>query len=320
MAKLRSAGCAWRRLHLRRADRVLELLAQLAQAPLGVGIGLGLRRVGVDDQVELAREVVDHRQLLALQQQDVGAAQRVGRAALLQLLLDVAHRVVAEVAGQAAAEARQAGPQRHLEALLVGRDEVQRVAARCLDHLAVGDDLGQRLGAEAAGAQQGARRQADEAVAAEALAAHHRFQQEAVAAAVLGVGQLEIEGQRGFEVGEGLDHQRDAVVALRAEALEFEFGDHGVGSPSAGDATWSPVVIHMRGGRVGMDLGRGRTACAVQSNRLRRWRAPRPGSPAALTCLNDVMNEHGSVSLSQRHVQYKKIHSGTYYFCPEETR
>ena len=38
----------------RRTDRVLELLLEFAQAPLGVGIGLGLRWVGVNNQVELA--------------------------------------------------------------------------------------------------------------------------------------------------------------------------------------------------------------------------------------------------------------------------
>jgi hypothetical protein len=56
--------------------------------------------------------------------------------------LDVAHGVVAEVAGQSAAEARQPRPQRHLEALLVGVDEVQRVAFVRFDHLFVGDDFG----------------------------------------------------------------------------------------------------------------------------------------------------------------------------------
>ena len=93
--------------------------------------------------------------------------------------LDVAHRVVAEVAGQAAAEARQPGPQRHLEALLVAGDEVERVAVVGLDDLAVGD----HLGAKAVRAQQRARRQADEGVAPEALAADHRLEQEAVLAA-----------------------------------------------------------------------------------------------------------------------------------------
>jgi hypothetical protein len=213
--------------HLRRADRVLQLLLQLAQALLAVRVRLGLAGVGVHDQVQLARQVVDDRQLLALQQQDVGAAQGVGRAALFQLLLDVAHHVVAEVAGQAAAEPRQARTQGHLEAALVGRDEVQRVALGALDHLAVGDHLGHRVGAEAGGAQQRAGGQADEAVAAEALAAHHRFQQEAVAAVALGVGQLQVQRQGGFEVGERLRYQWDAVVALQGQTLEFEFGDHG---------------------------------------------------------------------------------------------
>jgi hypothetical protein len=99
------------------------------------------------------------------------------------------------------------------------RDEVQRVALVRLDHLPVGDDLG----LEAAGAQQRARGQADEAVPAEALAAHHRFEQEAVLAAAR---QLEVQRQRRFEVGKGLGDERDAVVALRSQALEFEFGDH----------------------------------------------------------------------------------------------
>ena len=94
------------------------------------------------------------------------------------------HRVVAEIAGQAAAKARQAGPQGHLEALLVSADEIQRVAAVALHHCAIGHHLGHGLRAKTAGAQQRARWQADEAVAAETLAAHHRFQQETVFAAI----------------------------------------------------------------------------------------------------------------------------------------
>jgi hypothetical protein len=57
---------------------------------------------------------------------------------------------------------------------------VQRVACVRLDHDAVGHDLGARGVAKAAGAQHGARRQADEAVAPEALAADDGFEQEAV--------------------------------------------------------------------------------------------------------------------------------------------
>jgi hypothetical protein len=83
-----------------------------------------------------------------------------------------------------------------------------------LDHSAVAHHLGLGGGTEAAGAQQGACGQADEAVAAETLAADDRFQQEAVCAIAAAMGELEVERQRGFEVRKGLGHQRDAVVAL----------------------------------------------------------------------------------------------------------
>jgi hypothetical protein len=80
LGKVALRGVALRGLHLGRADRILELLAQFAQALLAVAVGLGAGRVGIDDEVQLARQVVDDRQLLALQQQDVGHAQGVGRA------------------------------------------------------------------------------------------------------------------------------------------------------------------------------------------------------------------------------------------------
>jgi len=165
--------------HRRRGHAVLELVGQLGQAALGAEVGLALPRIGIDDEVEPARQVVDHRQLFALQQHDVGRVEPAGQLRFRELGFDVAHRVVAEVAGQAAAEARQARPQRHLEALLVGGDEVERVALMCLDDLAVGHDLAVKAGRP----QQRVGRQADERIASEALAAHHRFEQEAVLAA-----------------------------------------------------------------------------------------------------------------------------------------
>ena len=67
------------------------------------------------------------------------------------------------------------------------------------------------------------RRQADERIAAEALAADDRFEQERVAL----VRELQIERQRRVEIGERLEHERDAVVALRGERAELGFGDHG---------------------------------------------------------------------------------------------
>ena len=305
-----------RGLDHRRTDRILELLLEVAQAPLGIAVGLALARIGIDDQVQLARQVVDHRQFLALQQQDVRAAQRVGRAGCLQLLLDVAHGVVAEIAGQAAAKTRQAGAQRHLETLLVVGDEVERIADVGLGHDAVGDDLGLRLGAKAGGAQQGARRQADEAVAAESLAADDRLQQKAVGAGALGEGQLQVQRQGGFEIGKRLHHQRNAVVALGCQALEFKFGNHasdlsirqrrstsqwrshaGIGVPMAGRRC---------GGRSGRQT-RARYHCGPavaagpdENQSARRssqaWQGmrvtPGPGSPVAATCDADAVNEH----------------------------
>jgi hypothetical protein len=55
---------------------------------LAVEVGLGLARVGVDDQVQPARQVVDDGQLLGLQQQDVGRVDAGGFQALGQLGLD----------------------------------------------------------------------------------------------------------------------------------------------------------------------------------------------------------------------------------------
>jgi hypothetical protein len=81
-----------------------------------------------------------------------------------------------------------------------------------------------RRGRVAAGAQQRLGRQADEGVAAEALAADHRFQQEGVLAGVLALGQLQVERERGFEIGECFRDQGNTVVALRGQRFEFEFG------------------------------------------------------------------------------------------------
>jgi hypothetical protein len=154
-----------------------------------------------------------------------------------------------------------------------------------LDHLPVGHHLGARVGAEAAGAQQRARRQADEAVAAEALAAHHGFEQEAQLAAALRMGQLEVERERGFQIGEGLDDHGNAVVAVLGQALEFEFSDHSVLSKMAPGVwfalaaarrlpSFQPAPLRMRA------TGRERTATAVLSGAACRWLTPGPGSPA----------------------------------------
>ena len=56
-----------------------------------------------------------------------------GLAVCASLRLDVAHDVVAEDAGEPAAEARQSGQRRRVEALAVRLDERERIALERLD-------------------------------------------------------------------------------------------------------------------------------------------------------------------------------------------
>ena len=155
-----------------------------------------------------------------------------------------------------------------------------------LDDLAVGHDLG----AKAGGAQQRPRRQADERIAAEALAADHRLEQEAVARRVGRMpAQLQVQRERRLEVGERLGDQRNAVVALLRQALEFEFGHrHG---RAEGEVSTSGAA---RGGRGESEVAAGLVAgpaparsapgaAGRSASRRRRAAAPRPGSPVGAT-------------------------------------
>ena len=126
-----------------------------------------------------------------------------------ELRLDVAHGVVAEVAGEAAAEARQARLRRGAEAAEECAQELERIAVVALDDAAGILDLDVR----ALDADPHFRRQADERVAAEALAADDRFEQERVAL----LRELQVERKRRVEIRERLEHERNAVVALRGE-------------------------------------------------------------------------------------------------------
>jgi hypothetical protein len=90
---------------------------------MGLEVGLVFQGVGVDDEGELAGQVVHHRQLVREHEQDVRGVDGIRLARAGQLLLDVAHRVVAEVAAQAAREAGHAGHRRSLEAGQVAFDE-----------------------------------------------------------------------------------------------------------------------------------------------------------------------------------------------------
>ena len=203
----------------RQMHRRMQLVGQFGETQMTLRIGIRLHRVGVGDEVELAGEVVEHRQLLGQHQQDVRRVQHVVLVLVGEALLDIADGVVAEVAGQPAGEARQPRHRRGLEACLEVGDEIQRVGqAVLLDDLAVGFHR-QQMGANP---EHGARRQADEGVAPEALAAHHRFEQVGIGR----VGELEVHRQRRFQVAGEFAHQRDAVVALAGEVEEFLFS-HG---------------------------------------------------------------------------------------------
>ncbi len=128
---------------------------------------------------------------------------------LVQARLDVTHRVVAEVTGQPAGEARQTGQRCDLEARLVFLDEVQRIG----DFLCgLACRRGQRdLFAAHREARFGG--QADEGITPEAFATLHRFQQ-------IGerfIGELEIQRQRRVEIGEGLDRPAGCGCSLAGQ-------------------------------------------------------------------------------------------------------
>ena len=86
-----------------------QLAEQFLQACPRLLVGAGEAGFGIDDQRQLAGDVVDDGDFLGEQQADVRRADVVRFVGAGQLGFDIAHGVVAEAADQAAAEARQAG-------------------------------------------------------------------------------------------------------------------------------------------------------------------------------------------------------------------
>ena len=186
-----------------------------------VGIGAGRVRIGVDDQRDLAAQVVDDREFLGQEQQHVGNVGESGCRRLRRMRkagFDVPDGVVAEVPGESAAEARQSRQRRRAKTLAESLDETQRIAHVGLDDAVVV----LHLGATTAHTQPDFGRQSDERVSSEAFAADHRLQQERIARG----GELQVQRQRGIEVRKRLEHERDAVVALGGKGAKFGFGDH----------------------------------------------------------------------------------------------
>ena len=167
-----------------RRTQFFEQFLEAALRPTKRARHFGFR---VNDQRELAGEVVDNRDLFREQQQNVGRAERIVELGAGQPRLDVAHRVVAEAADQPAREARQIVAWRHLDALHELGDVIERVAVIApLDQPVAGEQ--QRRALVHFDARVG--RQADHRIAAEALAALHRFEQVAVGL----VGEFQVDG------------------------------------------------------------------------------------------------------------------------------
>src|SRR5690606_24209608 len=88
-------------------------------------------------------------------------------------------------------------------------------------------------------------RQADDRVAAEALAALDGFEQ----AGVRAVGELQVDRQRRVEVGEDLAHDRDAGMAFSGGASEFVLRGHAAfprGSGGQGLRQWQATIASLR--------------------------------------------------------------------------
>src|SRR6266567_142371 len=184
--------------------------------------------IGVDDERNLSGQVIDHRQLFGQQQQDLGdigelAAGRGRRRCKPRL--DMPHRVVGEVASEPAAEAGQSGDRCGAIPALEPGNEIERVAG-----VALGNALAV-IHLDVATTRTDARRrgQAYERIAAETLAADNRLEQERERA----VRELDVERKRGIEVGERLEDERDAVIALRGQRASYERRQQRQSSPSA---------------------------------------------------------------------------------------
>src|SRR5438105_3413511 len=219
-----SIRCSARSLGSARSSRsisrsfsgVAQLRAQLLQAAIRARIGPGLRRVRVDDEVDLSRQVVDDRELLGKQQADFRKSERIGFRLSAQPALDVAHGVVAEVAREAAGEAQARGEGGGAKRREVVVDVLQRIVERALLHEPA---VARKRHAITRDLETLARGKPHDRVAPEALAADHRLEE-------VGAGpvrELEVDGKRRIEIGEGLELQRYSVGSGASERQEFVF-------------------------------------------------------------------------------------------------
>src|SRR6185437_1032484 len=153
----------------------------------------------------------------------VGQADRIG--VLVRQPLHVADHVVAQEAEHAGRHRRQSRGQLHLAFADQRAQRVQRPALDRLEGMRIDAGVAIDLGLVPGAAPDHVRLEADDRVAAAHRAALYRFQQEGVGPAV---GQLEIGGDRRFEVGDqfGPDELRLAPVIGTGEGVELGRDGH----------------------------------------------------------------------------------------------
>ena len=189
----------------------LQALDQHVDAEFGGAVG-GLDvavEPGVGDDLDHVLEMVEDEDRVDKLEERFGQTVRVVFGGL-DAGLEVADGLVAQVADRAAVEGRQIGIGHEVEAAQFGLDLIERIDAAA----------GRR-------AVDAVRFSADEGVAAGALAAFDRLEQERVCAAL----DLEEGRDRGFQVGEHLAVDGGVVAAARGLGVGgdlFEFVQAGV--------------------------------------------------------------------------------------------
>ena len=173
-----------------------ETGTQVLEPRFCVAHGIGLARIGIDHEVKLAEHVVHHRELVGDEQQHVGRAERIGFSSL-ERFFDMANRLVAEVAGEAAAEAQR---RRH-GSDAVAREPGARTRTRRPRRFprqtsAPRASRSSRRTVRPRASMRSAHGKADEGVAPEALAADHRLEQ----IGVRRIRELEVDRERRVQI------------------------------------------------------------------------------------------------------------------------
>src|SRR5262249_44932044 len=123
----------------RNAARLAQLAPQRMQPVMRIPVAVGFGGIGIDDQRDPSRKVIDDRELFGQQQQDVRDVRKLRRASrrrIGELRFDMAHGVVAKVAGKATAKAWKTGPRCRAEAVEKLSDELERIAFVPFDNTA----------------------------------------------------------------------------------------------------------------------------------------------------------------------------------------